>query len=501
MASNANQTASRLRSLGSPHGLLLVICAAHLLLVGIFVVTHHMWWEQDETVYLSQVAAHHPAMYFSPPRARGMPVLLYPVVHFTTRLSIIRSYVGVLGTAALYLGFRPWLRLGFGRVVALAALLFSTLWAATFFGAETQPNFLVAALSLASVGYAIVAIRAGAGRRGLFPVVGSTALIALIRPSDATWLCAALLLAMLGLRAWPQRRRRIVAVALLSGLALGWSEWVIESFVSYGGFFDRLHAANAVNTPGLHFSLPAQAAAVNGPTLCRPCAQAISLPHIAWWIAIPPLIVVGLAAARGTRRFRPLVLATVAGTAMLGEYVLTISYAAPRFLLPAYAFYALPCAAGIAALAAWRPRPAFRVVVPAVVIGFLLVQVVSQTNYLHRLVGHYTKSRGRYLVEAARLHRAGVHPPCVINGPFGTPVAFQLGCNDHPNPQQGVLARVARGTTVVVFTRAGVNPYPHSRRVRLSRRARVGHEVARVLPGRQSPAPPPTPTSSQPAHR
>jgi hypothetical protein len=37
----------------------------------------------------------------------------------------------------------------------------------------------------------------------------------------------------------------------------------------------------------------------------------------------------------------------------------------------------------------------------------------------------------------------------VINGLFGTPVAFALRCNDHPNAPQGVLSRVSTGTTVV----------------------------------------------------
>jgi hypothetical protein len=487
LRSNDSMSASRsLRSrLPSARTLLIAACGVHLLLVVGFVLLHHMWWEQDETVYLSQVASHSPALDFTPPRARGMPVLLFPVVHFTTRLAVVRSYLAVIGTLAMYAGFRPWLRLGLGRVVPAAALVFSALWTATFFGAEAQPNFLVAMLSLASAGYVILATRQPARRRLLVAVVVWVALLALVRPSDATWLAAALAFGVLASKAPVLQQRATVLVALVGGLVVGWGEWVVEAYVSYGGFLNRIHEANADNTPGVHFSLITQASAVNGPTLCRPCDRAVSVPHVLWWFAIPPLITIGLVAARRTRRFVPLVFATAAGTALLLEYVVTISYAAPRFLLPAYALFALPCAAGVAAILTWRPRWVARAPAIALVVGLVVAQVVSQTRFVHLAVDRYAAHRQRYVVEADKLRLAGVRAPCVINGVFGTPVAFALHCNDHPNVPQGVLSRVSDGTTVVEVSDlgAGNDAYPGSYPLRLFRHGPRRNLVAYIYFG------------------
>jgi hypothetical protein len=473
------------RWLTHPHVLLVAVCVAHAVLALIYVVAHHMWWEQDETVYISQVAPHSPALVFTPPRARGMPVLLFPVVHFTTSVTIVRTYLVLLGTVAMYAGFRPWLRLGYSRVVPAAAVLLSTLWATTFFGAETQPNFLVAVIALAVVGSFMLALRAPSGRRSLLVLGGWLALMALIRPSDATWLVGALCCAIVVVKGPAGRRRMVVAAALVIGLCLGWSEWVIEAFASYGGFFHRLHMANALNTPGIHFSLLTQASAINGPTLCRPCLGVpVSTAHIGWWFAIPALLALGLLKARGTRRFAPLAIAAAGGGALLLEYVLTVSYAAPRFLLPAYALLSLPCAAGIAALVRWRARTWINVAVILVVGAAIGTQIVTQTHVLQRNVAVAVQKRGTYLTAAAELRAAGVHAPCVIYGYHGPPVGFVLGCNDHPVAPQ-VLPRVATGTSVVAITTApdGKTAFKGWEQVKLRPNHSSIHWLAHVLLG------------------
>jgi hypothetical protein len=475
--------------LTSPAALLAAACLFHAVLALAFVVAHHLWWEQDETVYLSQVAGHKPALNFTPPRARGLPVLLFPMVHFTVRVALVRVYVVVLGTVAMFIGFRTWVRLGFGRLVAGAALLFSLLWTATLFGAEAQPNFTVAMLSVAVAGYFLLAVRENSGRRYLLPLAFWVALLALIRPSDATWMCIGLGAAMLVMLWRSQRRSLIVGATLIAGLVLGWSEWVIEAYASYGGFFHRLHEANADNTPGLHFSLLTQASVVNGPTLCKPCHMPVSVPPMAWWFAIPPLILIALLAARGTKQFAPLMVATVAGTALLAEYTFTVAYGAPRFLLPSYALYALPVAYGLGALLSWRSEPAVRYAVAAALVVLLGVQAVTQNTFLRHNVSHLTVSRNRYLTEAAQLHQAGVHAPCVIYGTYGPPVAFQLGCNDHPRAPR-VLPKVATGTTVaeMTATRRGLHALPSWQTVQLFRSGPNRNIVAHVRFGG---APPP----------
>jgi hypothetical protein len=385
----------------------------------------------------------------------------------------------------MYLGFRPWLRLGYGRVVPGAALLLSSLWATTFFGAETQPNFAVAVLCLAAVGYLVLALRAARGIGYLLALGGILALTGLIRPSDATWLTGALALGTIGIHGGTARRRLLVGITLLIGLSLGWSEWVIEAYTSYGGFLHRLHEANVDNTPGLHFSLLTQARAINGPTLCRPCVgPPVSTARIGWWFAVPPLLVIGLIRTRGTRRFGPLALASAAGGALLLEYVLTVAYAAPRFLLPSYALLSLPVAAGIAAIVRYRPRWWVNAALIAVVAAAIGTQIVTQNDVLRHNVSTITASRNRYVTAADRLRAAGIEAPCVVYGRFGPPVAFALGCSDYPVPPQ-VLPRVSTGTTVVAMTDApdAAKSFTGWQRIRLDHDGKYGYWVAHVLRG------------------
>jgi hypothetical protein len=186
--------------LTSAHGLLILACFLHLGLSLALVALRHLGWQQDEVVYLSQVASHTPALKFTPPRARGLPALLFPFVHFTTGVTAVRSYVSVLGALGLYLGLRPWLKLGYGRVVALAALMFTSLWVATFFGALVQPNYLTATAGAAALGYAMLALRGDRYRVSLVVAALWLALMALLRPSDATWFGVPLVAALLFVR-------------------------------------------------------------------------------------------------------------------------------------------------------------------------------------------------------------------------------------------------------------------------------------------------------------
>ncbi|HTR70928.1 MAG TPA: hypothetical protein VMH41_11965 [Mycobacteriales bacterium] len=481
----------RLPSLiASPRVLLAGVCVVHALLAIGFVVGHHIWWEQDETVYLSQVTPHAPALTFTAPRARGMPALLYPISQVTRDVTAIRTYLVVLGTVGLYVGLSPWIRLGFGRLVALAGLIYTTLWGVTFFGAEAQPNFTFAWMAVGVVGYFLLALREPDRRRSPVIMAALIAAGALVRPSDATWLAAPLVIGLLFLRTTSWRRRARVGATLVIGLCVGWSEWVVEAYASYGGFLHRLHEANALNTPGIHFALLTQARAIDGPTLCRPCSQvALSPAQFAWWFAVPPLIAIALFAARGTPRFAPLAFATVAGTALLLEYTLTVNYAAPRFLLPTYLLLAIPTASGLATLGSRAARSAYA---PALVTGLvvvLILQVATQTTILSREVNRIKARRSTYLTAAAALRKAGVTAPCLVSGLAGPPVGYLLGCDDHPQPPDA-FRRVKSGTSVLIFTgtQAGRGAFPELRTVSLGGVGRLQDWVAHVLPA-DGPAP------------
>jgi hypothetical protein len=81
-----------------------------------------------------------------------------------------------------------------------------------------------------------------------------------------------------------------------------------------------------------------------------------------------------------------------------------------------------------------------------------LAQLVSQTHYLRQQVALSTEYRNTYFIEAGVLRGYQVHAPCLIYGPTGPPVAFILGCTDHP-VDATLYPRIFRGTTVVEMSR------------------------------------------------
>src|SRR6476646_1715841 len=101
-----------------------------------------------------------------------------------------------------------------------------------------MPNYWVAVGAL-TAGACFLRARADradrvADRTALWGLVLSAALMAWMRPTDAVWATLPLIaLAVL-------RRHWRPLAALLTGLAAGALEWVIEAIVSYGGLTQRL---------------------------------------------------------------------------------------------------------------------------------------------------------------------------------------------------------------------------------------------------------------------
>jgi hypothetical protein len=416
-----------------PRWLLAAVCAVHAI-APLVLIGPHFWFEWDETVNISQVSGHAPAGLFTAPRARGMPVLLFPVTELTYSTAALRIYLALLSSIGLYLAFRPWLRLQPTGVVPLAAAVFSTLWVGIYYGFEAMPNFYVAIGAVAATAHLLLAVQDPGRRRHLLAVAAWLAFLALMRPSDATYVGVALVLSALLLRGSTLMTRLQTVAAVVVGLVLGWLEWVVEAFVSYGGLVNRLQAASAENHGGLHMSLALEARAVAGPTLCRPCTRAVPWPAVAWWLLVPPLVVLGVWSLRGPLR-RLAVVPTVAALCILAEYVVTIDYAAPRFLLPTYALLSLPMASGITALAGFRlrlrswPRRAFA---PALAV-VLLAHVAVQLTVLERaIVPQQTRDRLQYLGVARDLTIHDLRRPCLVVGFFAAPIAFAAGCSDTP---------------------------------------------------------------------
>jgi hypothetical protein len=317
-----------------------------------------------------------------------------------------------------------------------------------------MPNLYIAIGAVASVGY-FLRIRQEPQRPVyLVWLILWLAFTALMRPYDSLYLVAALLVSAATMRGMSLRRRGLVSAVLIAAVAMGWSEWIAEAFVSYGGLVRRLQAASAENTGGLHMALGLEARALAGPTLCRPCTQPVVWPATAWWFAVPPLVALGIGAAVSRRQTALAVVPTCAGLALLAEYTVTISYSAPRFLLPTYALASIPAAQGLLWVADFLARSRWRTLWLTAVAAGLALQLTSQVAILDRYVVPAQRAiRLQYVSVAQAVREQGLQPPCVLVGHTAGPIAFGAGCTDVPTITQArQLMKAARTSDVGVLT-------------------------------------------------
>jgi hypothetical protein len=409
-------------------------------------VTPRMGLSWDESVYVSQVSGHAPAAWFDPARARGIPLLVAPVAALTSSVAALRVYLSVASGLALTLALWIWRPLRAGWVLGLAGVMFGGLWVAEYYGPQAMPDMWSAFGGLAAVGCFLRWVRGrggtagtagtSAGRGGAWALGGlgaSVTFVTLVRPGDAVYLAAPLIIAAVaGWRAWAP------AAATGGGLLAGGAEWVIEAFIRFGGVTARLHAAAAEQGGfGLHFALPDELRALNGPTLCRPCVIGVRDPGLdLWWLILPFVVAAGIMAARRAGQLATALLPAVCGLCLAAQYVFLISYAAPRFLLPAYALLAIPAADGLAFAITGVSRD-LRPAMTAVVACFLIGQLAAQHLVLDHEVGGTVRFHDDYSRIAAELASRGVRPPCLIRGVQYIPVAFYAGCASTGNPAPG----------------------------------------------------------------
>ncbi|MEV6397461.1 hypothetical protein AB0M39_22260 [Streptomyces sp. NPDC051907] len=378
----------------------------------------------DETVYVSQVSSHAPAAFFSAPRARGITFLIAPVTALTSSVDALRVYLAVLSGAGLFVSLWVWRRLAPLSVLALAGALFASLWITLYYGPQAMPNLWVAYGAMIAVGCFLRAARDVRDRRALLGLGAGVALAALMRPTDAFWLAAPLAAAALTVRSW---RRPALLLALAAGVVLGCAEWVIEAYVRYDGLLARLHRGSEIQGRlGWNLAFDDQIRALQGRSLCRPCDVPWRNPvTAAWWFALPLFVAGGVMAAARARALGAILLPTLVGLSLAFPYLLLIGYAAPRFLLPAYALLALPtalCLTWLARAARWRP-----VVVAALALALVAHQAVQYAV----LAGATARSRDvrvAFAQAAAELNGQGVRPPCVVSGSEAIRIAFLAGC-------------------------------------------------------------------------
>ena len=258
-------------------------------------VSPRMGLSWDEAVYVSQVSGHAPAAWFDPARARGIPLLVAPVAALTGSVAALRVYLSVVCGLGLTVALWTWRRLRPAWVLGLAGVVFGGLWVAQYYGPQAMPDMWSALGGLAAVGCFLRWVRSG-GSWSLGGLGASVAFVTLVRPGDAVYLAAPLAVAAIVVWRAAGGRSRWSRPAWLAGGA----EWVAEAYARFGGIGARLQAAGAEQGGfGLHFALPDELRALNGPTLCRPCTVGVRYPELdLWWFLLPVLVALAVLAAR-----------------------------------------------------------------------------------------------------------------------------------------------------------------------------------------------------------
>jgi hypothetical protein len=443
------------------------LVAAAFTLAQLVLVRPGMGLGWDETVYVSQVSPQAPAAFFSAPRTRGVSVLVAPVAAWSTSTPLLRVYLALLSGLGLYLALRCWRGVFPARVLAAGGALFATLWVTLFYGPQAMANLGVALGALAAVGCFLRAATDRTRRAPLWGLAFSAALMALMRPTDAVWAALPMLVLPSAVRRFRQPR---LLLALVGGLVAGAAQWVVEAYVSFGGVAERLSEGSDIQGGlGWNLAVDDQLRSLGGRSLCRPCTGAMPHPAVyAWWLALPVLAAVGLLIAVRARRSLPTLLPLACAATAAAPYLFMIDYAAPRFLLPAYALLAVPVADALLRLGVrpdGRRRPA---VVAALALG-LAGPLAVQYVVLDRTVDRTVADRRAWARSAAELHRLGVRPPCLLTGHQAIPVAYYTGCSSgatsghNANTTTADILRTARGIPVATLTAPGGTPPRYAR--------------------------------------
>ena len=155
-----------------------------------------------------------------------------------------------------------------------------------------------------------------------------------------------------------------------------------------------------------------------------------------------------------------MLLPAVCGLCVAAQYLFMINYAAPRFLLPAYALLAVPAADGLAFLITGLGKD-LRPAMTAAVTCFLVVQLLAQHLVLDHEVGGTVTFHDDYTRIAAALAARGVRPPCLIQGVQYIPIAFYAGCAS--------AGTAAPGDHIALLVQAGHRPPSYARNWRVYR--------------------------------
>jgi hypothetical protein len=423
-------------------------------------------WSWDEAIYLSQVTRDAPALPFVASRARGISLLVAPLSSAGAPDWLIRLCLAAASSLVLAVVFRLWVP-RVGMAAAIGAFLFAAAWPSLFYGSEVMPNLWAALFGVGVVACLARSLAEERPARSLRAgLVVFAALMALMRPPDALVLGLAL-----GLGTAVSRRRAWrTLVPLGVGVALGWSPWLIEMSVRFGGPVEALRSARAIShLAGNGTGLLGQLALTDGPLL-GPDAGAIPIEGMLWWGGLTALTVVALAQGRRTERALDVRLAAIGGAALTLEYLVLVTGLAPRFLLPALALLSLTTGCGLEDLR--RARAARRTITAAAVLA-LAAWTVWQVDTLRAIEDHAVAERALPRTVGVAIHErladAGEHGPCLVVSARDYPqVAFAARCRGRQlaGPIDGAFAGypTEEGESLVFLTQGPVPERPFLQR-------------------------------------
>lgn len=403
--------------------------------------------EYDEAVYLSQVALDRPAIYFGPHRARGVTLLVAPLVFITDSVIHLRWWLASISGICLFAGFYPWTRILAG--VPVAAVLFGMSWLGLFYGVETSPNLFAAFAALAAVGWYAVSSERPEDTRPLVWCGLALALLAVTRPSDSIWVALGLGLSSIAFNRhmlW----RHGVTIAL--GVGLGWVPWLLEAYFRFGGPLQRLASARRLVVPTEGHAVVQHLLLTDGPLLGPDRSGDFPLGGVLWWLILTAFSLVGFVLARSPKQRARIAAAMLPAITVGFSYLFLTGPQAPRFLIPVYGL--LSVVVGAAVIWASRRRPAVRFCSAAIIISVL-------AWHLHVAVS-LDRQQTHVRTESAQLARhvdSAAEGECFVVSQFGGPqIAYSARCggaqlriHDEALPPE-LFQAMDRGDDVFVLT-------------------------------------------------
>ena len=336
----------------------------------------------DESIYIAEVSRFADRIAWGPQRARGITLVVAPIVQLTAEMTPLRIYMVVVSSGALFGVFLIWCRLVWWAS-PLAAGLFASSWVVTYYGSEVMPNLYSALAAVGAVGMLLLYARSKSTGSAV-GIVAFFAGMALFRPFDAAVVFAGVCAAWLIVgRPWPVRALMTAAC----GLVLGIAPWIVEAWIRFGGLGAGVDLATS-SSPSLVGNITDYLLLLDGPLRPPDDAQAIAAGGLAWVALLVLMAVAGL--LMSTKHGRVQIVAVLAPAIALGLLYLTgIGIASPRYMLPAFAL--LCVASGIGMIECMRrvdSRPVtlvFGVVLVALVTWNLtVVQNVDSAAGVHR---------------------------------------------------------------------------------------------------------------------